>query len=312
MMSVAFADELTRFGPQADNPPCVSVAEARSYCRKLARSHYENFTVASHLLPRRLRQHFYHVYAYCRWSDDLADETGDPELSRELLDWWQEEVQRCYAGEATHPVFVALSDTIEQFKLPQEPFLDLLKAFRQDQSVTRYDSPQEVLEYCRYSANPVGQLVLGLAGVREQKSRQLADCICTGLQLTNFCQDVANDWDRGRVYLPRETLDRSGYDESQFAGRTANKAFRRVMAEEVDRAEMWLRKGLPLADRVPRWLRVDVELFARGGLELLDRIRKVDYDVWSKRPELSKLDQLKLLTRCWLNSFSRPRAAGPA
>ncbi|MHB1037085.1 MAG: squalene synthase HpnC [Pirellulales bacterium] len=298
MPNPRFSAELAAYGPQRRGAPRPSLAEAQAYCRRLARRHYENFTVASRLLPRRLRQHFANVYAYCRWADDLADETGDPRESLALVDWWQGLLEECCRGNAHHPVFVALEATIHQFSIPAEPFTDLLTAFRQDQRVTRYETWDDLLGYCRYSGNPVGRLVLYLGECHQAEHVELSDALCTGLQLANFWQDVAGDWDRGRVYLPQADCRQFGYDESMFARREANAAFRGLLAAEVDRAEAWLRRGLPLAARMPRRLRVDVALFGHGGLAILDAIRRQDYDVWSRRPVVRKFKQLRLLARC--------------
>ena len=298
MPTASFAAELELYGPKAVQPKGLSAAQSRRYCRQLARRHYENFTVASWLLPRRLKEHFYHVYAYCRWADDLADETGDPAASLTLLDWWEDQLRECYRGRTRHPVFVALSETIDRFQIPAEPFADLLVAFRQDQRVTRYETFDDLLRYCRYSANPVGRLVLCLGRCHDAERAGPADAICTGLQLANFWQDVAADWDRGRIYLPRADRDRWGYDESMFTQRLANQPFRRLMAAEVDEAERWLRRGLPLVGMVPRELRLDVALFLHGGLAILEAIRRADYDVWSRRPVVSKPAKLRLLARC--------------
>jgi squalene synthase HpnC len=299
MTDALFAAELERFGPGAPQTATPSVAQGRRYCRRLAGRHYENFTVASWLLPRRLKQHFWNVYAYCRWADDLADETGDAGRSSMLLDWWEQQLHRCYLGHASHPVFVALADTIRQFNIPPDPFANLLVAFRQDQRVTRYETSDQLLEYCRYSANPVGRLVLYLGGCHDDRRGQLADSICTGLQLANFWQDVAGDWDRGRVYLPQVHCLRFGYDESMFARREVNAAFRQLLATEVTETEGWLRRGLPLVDLVPASLKLDVALFIRGGLAILGAIRRRDYDVWSNRPTVSKLEKLRLAADCW-------------
>jgi squalene synthase HpnC len=299
MSAPAFQHELARYGPEAAAGTCDRAA-ARAYCRRLARTHYENFSVATWLLPRRLRPHFYHVYAYCRWADDLADETGDRAESLKLLDWWEAELRACYEGEARHPVFVALADTIAEFDIPAAPFLDLLTAFRRDQQQTRYETPEEVRDYCRCSADPVGRLVLYLGRCANEEYFALSDAICTGLQLANFCQDVARDWDeRGRIYLPMALCRAEGYTEEHFARHEMNAAFRRVMKGEVERAERLLLEGLPLARRVPRELRVDVELFARGGLAILAAIRKLDYDVWATRPEVSRRQKLGLLLSAW-------------
>ena len=289
-------------------PP--SLLEAQAYCRRLARSHYENFTVASFLLPRRLRQHFFNIYAYCRMADDLADETGDPEQNTERLGEWEDALRACYRGEAEHPVFVALRQTIDQFDIPPEPFHDLLVAFRQDQRAIRYASFDDLLGYCRNSACPVGRLVLYLGRCHRPELLELSDSVCIGLQLANFWQDVARDYDLGRVYLPQDVCRHHGYDEAMFARRESNDAFRCVLHAEVDRAEEFLRAGLPLAEQVPSELRVDVALFARGGLAVLDAIRRIDYDVWRVRPTVSRRMQLRLLARCWWQGRWAARRGG--
>lgn len=294
-----FAADLELYGPEADQPKRLSPRQSRRYCRRLARRHYENFTVASRLLPRRLRQHFCNVYAYCRWADDLADETADPKRSLELLAWWERQLRDCYAGKAVHPVFVALAETIRQFEIPAEPFVDLLVAFRQDQRVTRYETFDQLLEYCRYSANPVGRLVLYLGRCCTPQRARLADSICTGLQLANFWQDVARDWQRGRVYLPQVDCRRFGYHEEDFARGECNQAFRRLLAAQVEQAEGWLRRGLPLVGLMPPELQLDVGLFIHGGLAILDAIRRQDYGVWSRRPVVSKMKKLRILADCW-------------
>lgn len=289
----------------------ASLAESRAYCRRLAHSHYENFAVASWLLPRHLRPHFYHIYAYCRWSDDLADETGNQEVSAELLDWWEGELRACYAGQARHPVFVALRETIREFEIPPEPFHDLLSAFRQDQQVSRYETFDDLLDYCRRSANPVGRLVLYLGRAHVEERARLSDAICTGLQLANFCQDVAEDWRRGRVYIPLEECRRFGYSEADFAAACADRRFQELLAIQVDRAESWLRSGLPLADCLPRALAGDIWLIAQGGLRILERIRAVDFDVWRRRPKVTRRDQLQLLAGYLAKRWFVPRHAAP-
>lgn len=299
MAQLSLATQLGHLGPTGRTGRRYSAREAADYCRHLAQRHYENFTVASWLLPRRLLPHFYSIYAYCRWADDLADETGDPRQSLELLDWWQDELERCYAGEAEHPVFVALGPTIREFDIPRALFLRLLAAFRQDQYKTRYATHDEVLAYCRDSANPVGRLVLYLGRCHDDERGALSDSICTGLQLINFCQDVARDWAKGRIYLPTETLQRAGCDETMFARGEANEAFRVALRTEVERAEDYLRRGQPLIERMPRELRLDIALFSAGGLAIAQAIRGHDFDVWHKRPTLSKLAQLRLLAGCW-------------
>jgi squalene synthase HpnC len=293
-----FSDDLEQFGPDATPPP-LTLRESQQYCRRLACRHYENFTVASRLLPGRLRQHVCNIYAYCRWADDLADETGDPRRSLALLEWWEKLLRQCYQSHATHPVMVALSETIRKFNIPAEPFLDLLVAFRQDQQVTRYETLDQLLEYCRYSANPVGRMVLYLGQRHTPERRRLSDSICTGLQLTNFWQDVARDWDRGRIYLPQADCRRFGYDEAGFARRECNEAFRQLLAAQVEDAESRLRAGSPLAAQLPKGLRVPVALFAAGGLATLEAIRRQQFDVWTHRPTVSRSDKLRLLIGCW-------------
>jgi squalene synthase HpnC len=301
MAQLSIAVELARYGPHAHAPGRLSRAEAFAYCRRLALAHYENFTVASWLLPKHLLPHFYAIYAYCRWADDLADETNcDDSLA--LLDWWQDELEACYAGLPRHPVFVALGETIRSFSIPPEPFHRLVAAFRQDQRVTRYSTPEDVLAYCENSANPVGRLILYLGRCHDGPRCRLSDSICTGLQLANFCQDVARDWEKGRVYLPRATMERCGYSEPMLARGEHNEAFGRAMRVEVDRAGDYLRAGQPLVELVPTELRLEVALFVAGGLSVLDAIRSLDYDVWNRRPTVSRWQKLRLLARCWFET----------
>jgi squalene synthase HpnC len=298
-MDNMFSRDLTLYGPEATFPKPIRLGQARRYCRRLARQHYENFTVASWLLPRRLRQHFCHIYAYCRWADDLADETGDPQKSLALLDWWEKELRSCYVGKTRHPVFIALAETIRQFPIPLDPFIDLLVAFRQDQRIRCYDNLAQLTEYCRYSANPVGRMVLYLGKCYSPERVQLSDSICTGLQLANFWQDVARDCDMGRVYLPTAEQSRFGYTAEMFARREVNDAFRRLMTAEVDLAEGYLRAGLPLVRWMPLELQLDVALFIHGGLAILRAIRQQNYDVWTSRPDVSRKTKLRLLLGCW-------------
>ena len=276
-------------------PPTLT--EAREYCGRLARSHYENFSVASWFLPRNLRQHFFNVYAYCRISDDLGDEVGDKAASLELLDQWQRELDACYEGVPKHPVFVALAETVRQFDIPKHEFSDLVVAFRQDQTVTRFETFQDVLAYCHYSANPVGHLVLYLCGYRDAERQQLSDSTCTALQLANFWQDVSVDYEKGRIYLPLEDLRRFQVSENDIAQKHNTPAFRAMMKFEVERARDWFRQGLPLISKVDRELAVDLDLFSRGGLEILNAIEKQDYAVLGNRPAISKTRKLALVAR---------------
>lgn len=267
------------------------------YCETLARRHYENFTVVSAFLPRRLRRPMYSVYAYCRWADDLGDEIPDPRQAEALLRWWGDELELCYAGEPRHPVFVALAETVRQFDIPIDPFRDLLRAFLQDQTVTRYERYADLEEYCRYSANPVGRLVLYLFGYRDPERQALSDATCTALQLANFWQDVAVDRGKGRVYLPLEDLRRFGYTEAELARGEVTPAFRSLMAFEVARARDLFHRGAGLWERVAPRLRLDLELFTRGGLEILRLIERADYDVLTRRPALSRARKLSLILR---------------
>jgi squalene synthase HpnC len=274
-----------------------SLEEAREYCSRLAHSHYENFSVVTWFLPKHLHQHFYNIYAYCRISDDLGDEVGDKQQSLLLLDEWEAELKQCYAGEPRHPVFVALRDTVREFDIPQHEFADLLIAFRRDQAITRFPTFDDVLEYCRYSANPVGHLVLYLGGYRDAERQQLSDYTCTALQLANFWQDVAVDYEKDRIYLPRDSMAKFGVREREIAERRATPEFRALLKFEVERAHEWFDRGLPLAKMVDRSLALDIELFSRGGLAILDAIKRQDYDVLTKRPVISKPRKLWLVGR---------------
>src|SRR5437868_1744031 len=290
--------------PEYAIPPVApSLAEARQYCRKLATSHYENFSVATWFLPKRLRQHFYNVYAYCRISDDLGDEVGDPRASLQLLEAWQQELEACYAGCPKHPVFVALSETVQAFEIPKHEFSDLLTAFRQDQTVTRYKSFDDLLGYCKNSANPVGHLVLYLCGYKDSERQLLSDFTCTALQLANFWQDVSVDYAKGRIYLPTESLRQFDVSEVDIAAQRNTAAFREMMRFEVERARGWFRKGLPLAGMVNRELAIDIELFTRGGQEILNAIERQGWCVLGRRPVISKGGKLALLARAALGKL---------
>jgi phytoene/squalene synthetase len=232
-----------------------SLPESYSYCERLARTHYENFSVATWFLPKRLRQHFFNVYAYCRISDDLSDETGDP------------------------------------------------AAFRQDQTITRYETFEDLLGYCRYSANPVGHLVLCLSGYRDAKRQQLSDFTCTALQLANFWQDITLDYEKGRIYLPLEDLRKYKVAEADIANRRNSPQFREMMRFEVSRAREWFKRGLPLVDEVSRELAIDIELFTRGGQEILNAIERQDYATLGRRPAISKMRKLALVVSAALHKI---------
>ena len=269
--------------------------ESLDYTRWLATHHYENFQVVSFLLPKRLHQDFYNVYAFCRWSDDLADEIGDPQESLRLLHWWRGELHALYEGRASHPVFVSLRPTIGKHSLPIEPFDDLITAFIQDQTVTRYRNFDELFAYCRYSANPVGRLVLGLCGYQDAARQALSDATCTALQLANFWQDVIVDLKKDRVYLPLDVLERHGYGLDDLFARRFDERFREVMKEVTGVARALFLRGLPLANQVDRRLAIDLELFSRGGLKILEKIERQDYDVLRARPAITKTERVGLL-----------------
>jgi squalene synthase HpnC len=286
-------------------PP--SLDEARDYCRRLARSHYENFSVASWFLPKHLQQHFFNVYAYCRISDDLGDEVGDTAASLRLLDQWEAELDACYSDDERprHPVFVALAETVRKFEIPKHEFVDLLTAFRQDQRVTRYERFDDLIGYCRYSANPVGHLVLYLCGYRDAERQQLSDYTCTALQIANFWQDVSRDFEKGRIYLPVEDLRRFGVAEDTIRLGENSPRFREMMQFEVVRAREWFAQGLPLIARVEGKLALDIELFSRGGQEVLNAIERQEYAVLGRRPSISKARKLALVARAALHPITR-------
>ena len=285
--------------PASYRIPAVTptVGEAFAYCRRLAESHYENFHVVTWFLPKTLRPHFHAIYAYCRISDDLGDEVGDPSQALALLRLWGRELDACYEGRARHPVFVALAETIRACAIPKQPFADLLTAFRQDQTVRRYASMPDVLAYCRFSANPVGRLVLYACGEADEERFRLSDATCTALQLANFWQDVRSDYARGRIYLPQDDMHRFGVREETIAGGVATPEFRELLRHEVEFTRRLFNDGLPLVGKVGRDLALDVELFSRGGLEILRAIERQDYDVLVARPILSKRTKRTLALR---------------
>src|SRR6267143_666773 len=274
--------------------------EAQAYTRWLATHHYENFNVASWLLPKELHQHFYNLYAYCRWADDLGDEIPVRERALELLDWWERELNACYEGRPSHAVFVALRETIVAKDVPKQPFADLLKAFRQDQVVKRYPTWDAVLDYCAYSANPVGRLVLYLCGYRDEERQKLSDATCTALQLANFWQDVSRDLDIGRIYIPLDAAAAQGLTENDIVERRFDERYIRLMKDLIARTRELFAEGTPLTRMVDARLSVDLEMFSRGGLAVLDAIEAMGYDTLHHRPSLSKGKQARLLGRALL------------
>ncbi len=276
--------------PVAEPRGAAALAEAYDFCSRLARTHYENFTIASWLMPRAMRKHMHAIYAYARMADDFADEEHDPAK----LDEWERELDLAYAGAPRHPVFVALADTARRFAIPRQPFADLLKAFRSDLEFRGFETIGDLLEYSRYSANPVGRLVLYLFGYGDAERQQLADKVCSGLQLANFWQDIAIDLDKGRVYLPRQDLARFGVSLDELRLHHTNSSFIALMRHEAAGARELLVAGAALARMVDRRLGRDIMMFAGGGLAILNAIERAGYDVFRQRPALGKLDYLRL------------------
>ena len=272
-----------------------SLAQAYAYCQRLATSHYENFTVASWLLPRALRPHVHAVYAYCRGVDDLGDEAEGDRLA--LLDDWEAELRRCFDGDAQQPAFVALQETIRRFDIPPEPFLRLIEANRMDQRLNRYRTFTDLQAYCQNSANPVGHLVLYLFGYRDEERQALSDATCTALQLTNFWQDVGRDLGKDRIYIPLEEMERFHYSEDDLLAARFDGRLRDLMAFQVRRTRELFRSGLELIPRVRGRLRLDLRLFSLGGLALLDAIEDSGYDVLNRRPKLSRARKWLLALR---------------
>lgn len=285
------------------------LAESLEYTRWLATSHYENFHVVSVLLPKKLHQDFYNVYAFCRWADDLGDEIGDVTESLRLLAWWRVELDAMYAGVAKHPVFVALGPTVRAYELDRQTFADLIFAFEQDQTKTRYANWDEVMEYCVYSANPVGRLVLGLCGYRDAARYALSDKTCTALQLANFWQDVTVDTGKDRVYLPQDLMARHGVSDRDLFERRFTPGFARVMEEACGVARELFVAGLPLPEMVDRRLALDLRLFSEGGLAVLDKIERQGWDVLRARPRIGKLERVGLLLKALWGSAVGRRAA---
>jgi squalene synthase HpnC len=262
----------------------LSVDESYRACEKLARSHYENFSVGSALLPRGTKKHLWALYSFARTTDDLGDEFAGDRLA--ALDDWERDLK---SDAPRHPILPAIQDTRRQFDIPLEPFVKLIEANRMDQRQTRHATYDALAHYCDHSANPCGRLVLFLFGNRDEESHKLSDFTCTALQLTNFWQDIAIDWAKGRVYIPQEDLKRFGYAEADIAGKVVNDAFRALMKFEVDRTRALFKKGLALVDRLSGKAKFDIRLFSLGGMRVLDLIEKNKYDVYTKRPTLSKL-----------------------
>lgn len=290
--------------PEAYRTPMMrpTLAEARAWCKSLAETHYENFHVATWFLPKRMRPHFQTIYAYCRVADDLGDEVGDPVRSAALLTQWRALLDECYdtPERSRHPVFVALAETVRECNIPREPFANLLVAFMRDQTVTRYETLEQLEEYSRYSANPVGQMVLYIAGERDERLHKLSDKVCTGLQLANFWQDVAEDMDSGRLYLPAEEMRRYGVSEEGVAARRLTPGYTRMMKALVEHTRVLFAEGTPICERVNSELAATLGLFISGGEAILDAIEQQGYNTLERRPVLGKVTKARLLaTALW-------------
>ena len=271
--------------------------QAFAECERIARAHYENFTLGSRLLPRDLRRHVAAIYAFARTADDFADEEPDRARALAALDAWERELEACYAGASEHPVFVALAETVRRYDLPIALFRRLLAAFRMDVDFQGFATFEELRDYCTHSADPVGRLVLRLFGYADGERDARADDICTALQLTNFWQDLAVDLAKGRLYLPAEDLARFGYGPGDLAARRVTPAFRDLMAFECARTRALFARGQALAGMVDGVAGREIGLFASGGMAILDRLARVDYDVFSRRPTLSRWTKVGLVAR---------------
>lgn len=293
-----FHSELERLAPTSQNGTPCSLAEAEAYCQMWAKRQYENFTVVSFLLPKKLRQDFFNVYAYCRWSDNLADEVSSTEKSIELLESWKRELLGIFSGVAPqHPILIALQSTIKKYDLASEPLTDLLDAFKQDQQTFRYDDSASLLNYCKRSADPVGRILLKLTSSYDDTNVALSDAICTGLQLANFCQDMSRDAAIDRIYCPKSLWQKHGVTESMILSREVTDELRSMLRTWVDSTKEYFDRGAPLIDNVPRWFARDLSLFVGGGRAILGKIEKADFDVWTHRPTVSKFQKMKLLLR---------------
>ncbi len=276
----------------------ASLEPAYRDCIDLARSHYENFSVVSRLMPRDMLPHVAAVYAYCRGVDDLGDEAEGDRLA--LLDDWAAQLEQCYSGAPAEPQFQALQHTIAAFDIERQPFLDLIEANRMDQVNTRYETYNDLLNYCRHSANPVGRLYLTLIGKDDPERRALSDATCTALQLANFWQDVRRDYEKGRIYIPQEDMRRFEYTEEELARGESSLAFRELILFQVERTRLLFHEGLPLVDTLDGAYKLHVKLFTLGGLRVLDAIERQYYDVLSRRPTVTKRRKTWLLAKTWL------------
>jgi squalene synthase HpnC len=280
--------------------------EAFEYCDRLAATHYENFPVGSCFIPKKLRPYVHSIYAFARIADDFADEPDTLDnLRMAFLENWEGQLLQCIWRTPQHPVFIALKETIQKFDLPVTLFQDLLMAFKMDVTTKRHGRFEDLLTYCRYSANPVGRLVLLLFGYRDPEFHTLSDSICTALQLANFWQDVAVDYQKDRIYLPQEDMSKFGCREEDLKDGRHNEAFRNLMRHEIARTRDLFHHGRPLCDQVGRELRFELHLIWNGGMTILDRIESVDYNVFIHRPTLRLTDKITMVTKAAIARYSR-------
>jgi squalene synthase HpnC len=273
-----------------------TVPQAFQFCERLTYDHYENFPVASLFLPKDKRRYICAIYSFARIADDYADEPGLTAAERiESLNDWEEQLFDCYRGEAHHPVFVALRETVERFQIPHELFRDLLLAFRSDVTTHRYEAFDDVLAYCENSANPIGRLMLLLFNYRSESMLLQSDFVCTGLQLANFWQDVSVDLLKDRVYIPTDDIREFGYSEEELFRGTVTQAFRDLICFELDRTARIFREGEPLLREVGTDLALELRLTWNGGMKILKKIERADYDVLQRRPRLTMVDKLSLM-----------------
>jgi len=294
----------------------VDLQRAYSHCEQIAKLHYENFPVASHLLPAKLRPHVAAIYAFARTADDFADEPGHHASERmRLLRDWRARLHppsrpSASAGQALSgedQIFIALHDTIDRFKLPMQLFDDLLNAFVQDVGTTRYSTWADVLDYCRRSANPVGRLVLRLSGYHDDRLDAASDAVCTALQLTNFWQDLAIDWSRGRLYVPEDIWRAHDADVASLDAKHMTSAWKGALEECGKRTRALFDRGRPVCDGVSGRLRYELRATWLGGTRILDRLERAGYDVFaSSRPKLGASDALVIACGTLLWRETRP------
>jgi squalene synthase HpnC len=287
-----------------------TLAEAQVWCRQLASSHAENFHIATFFLPSEVRPHFESIYAYCRVADDLGDEVADPAVATRLLNTWLSMLDECYETpeRSMHPVFVALHETIRECGVPRQLFADLVHAFLINQVKLTYNTWDELLNYSHYSANPVGRLVLWVCGYREESLALLSDKVCTALQLASRWQDVVEDAERGRRYLPAEDMLRFSIDEGQIEGRVFTPDFRAMMEGLVIRTRQMLDEGGEIVQHVDKQLAVTLNLVRNGGDAILDGITAQDFDVLRGSPAVTKLKKVSLLAGALVNKIQAGRS----